>query len=131
MKKLLTYLLVLILCFPDTTSAKFVTKKPIKTGAEQTEKYVSYLMCKRVAMLANQTTIIAKTHLVDSLKTLGVNIVKVFGPEHGFRGNVSAGTAVADEVDVASGISVISLYGKKNKPSKADLVDVDLVIYDL
>ncbi len=58
-----------------------------QTGAEQTNKYLSYLKGKRVAMLANQTSIIGKTHLVDSLKTLGVNIVKVFGPEHGFRGN--------------------------------------------
>jgi uncharacterized protein YbbC (DUF1343 family) len=131
MKILLTSLLVSILCFPGTTSAKFVTNKPIKTGAEQIEKYVPYLKGKRVAMLANQTTIIGKTHLVDSLKTLGINIVKVFGPEHGFRGNASAGTAVADEVDVATGIPVISLYGKKNKPSKADLANVDLVIYDL
>lgn len=131
MKIFLASLLVSMLCFPGTTSATFVTKKSIKTGAEQTEKYVPYLKGKRVAMLANQTTIIGKTHLVDSLKTLGINIVKVFGPEHGFRGNASAGTVVADEVDVATGIPVISLYGKKNKPSKADLADVDLVIYDL
>lgn len=103
----------------------------IKTGAEQTEKYLPYLKGKRVAMLANLTTIIGKTHLVDSLKKLGVNIVKVFGPEHGFRGNASAGTAVADETDAGTGIPVISLYGKKNKPTKEDLADVDLVIYDL
>ncbi len=106
-------------------------KKEIRTGAEQTEKYLPYLKEKRVALLANLTTIIGKTHLVDSLKTLGVNIVKVFGPEHGFRGNASAGTKVADETDPATGIPVISLYGKKNKPSKEDLADVDIMIYDL
>src|SRR5690242_20071763 len=77
-------------------------KKEIKTGAEQTEKYLPYLKGKRVAILANQTTIIGKTHLVDSLKTLGINIVKVFGPEHGFRGNASAGVAVSDETDAAT-----------------------------
>jgi uncharacterized protein YbbC (DUF1343 family) len=104
---------------------------PIKTGAEQTDKYVPYLKGKRVAILANQTTIINKTHLVDSLKSLGINIVKVFGPEHGFRGNASAGTAIADETDIATGIPVISLYGNKNKPTKKDLANVDLVIYDL
>jgi len=81
--------------------------------------------------MANQTSIIGKTHLVDSLKTLGVNIVKVFGPEHGFRGNASAGAKVADEIDPVSGIPVISLYGAKNKPTKEDLADVDLLIYDL
>lgn len=103
----------------------------IKTGAEQTEKYLPYLKGKRVAMLANQTSVIGKTHLVDSLKALGVNIVKVFGPEHGFRGQASAGAHVADETDKATGIPIISLYGKKNKPTKEDLADVDLVIYDL
>jgi uncharacterized protein YbbC (DUF1343 family) len=103
----------------------------IKTGAEQTEKYLPYLQGKRVAILANQTSIINKTHLVDSLKSLGIHIVKVFGPEHGFRGNASAGAQVADEVDKATGIPIISLYGKKNKPTKEDLADVDLVVYDL
>ena len=103
----------------------------IKTGAEQTEKYLGYLKGKRVAMLANQTSIIGKTHLVDSLQKRGVNIVKVFGPEHGFRGNASAGDHVKDEVDKATGIPIISLYGAKNKPSKEDLADVDIVLYDL
>ncbi len=104
---------------------------PIKTGAERTEEYVPYLKGKRVAILANQTSIIGKTHLVDSLKSLGVHVVKVFGPEHGFRGNASAGVEVDDEVDTKTGIPVISLYGKKNKPSKEDLTDVDLIVYDL
>jgi uncharacterized protein YbbC (DUF1343 family) len=104
---------------------------PIRTGAEQTEKYLPYLKGKLVAMLANQTTVIGKTHLVDSLQSLGVTIVKVFGPEHGFRGNASAGVAVSDETDPSTGIPVISLYGKKNKPSKEDLSNVDVVLYDL
>lgn len=105
--------------------------KPIRTGAEQTEKYLPFLKGRRVAILANQTSIIGKTHLVDSLQALGVNIVKVFGPEHGFRGNASAGARVADETDPKTGIPVISLYGSKSKPSKKDLANVDLVIYDL
>ena len=69
--------------------------------------------------------------MVDSLQKLGVNIVKVFGPEHGFRGNVSAGDHVNNEIDATTGIPIISLYGKKNKPSKQDLADVDIMIYDL
>jgi uncharacterized protein YbbC (DUF1343 family) len=112
-------------------SGNNANKTPIQTGAEQTGKYLQYLKGKRVAMLANQTTIIGKKHLVDSLQALGINIVKVFGPEHGFRGNASAGASVADETDVATGIPVISLYGRKNKPTKEDLADVDIVIYDL
>ena len=109
----------------------FAYKDTIKTGAGQTEKYVPYLKGKRVAILANQTSIIGTRHMVDSLQARGVNIVKVFGPEHGFRGNASAGIHVADEKDVATGIPIISLYGKKNKPSKEDLADVDIMIYDV
>ncbi len=105
--------------------------KPIITGADQTEKYVPYLKGKRVAVLANPTTIIGKRHLVDSLLDRDINIVKVFGPEHGFRGNASNGTHVADEKDPSTGVSVISLYGNKRKPSAADLADVDLVIFDI
>lgn len=107
------------------------TTNEIKTGADQTEKYLSYLKGKRVAVLANPTTIIGKRHLVDSLLALGINIVKVFGPEHGFRGNASAGVKVKDEKDPATGVSVISLYGPKRKPSKEDLADVDLMIFDI
>lgn len=103
----------------------------IKTGAEQTEKYLPLLEGKRVAILANPTSIIGKTYLVDSLQKLGVDIVKVFGPEHGFRGNASAGANVADEKDARTGIPIISLYGAKNKPTKEDLANVDIVIYDL
>lgn len=106
-------------------------KNKIITGADQTEKYLPYLKGKRVAVLANPTTIIGKKHLVDSLHTIGVNIVKVFGPEHGFRGNASAGVKVADETDSATGIPVISLYGTKSKPTKEDLADVDIMIYDV
>ena len=114
-----------------TSASNPAINGPIKTGAEQTEKYFDYLRGKRVAMMANQTSIIGKTHLVDSLQRAGINVVKVFGPEHGFRGQASAGDHVSDEVDKATGIPIISLYGKKNKPTKADLADVDLVIYDL
>ena len=108
-----------------------VADKKILTGAEQIDKYLPLLKNKRVAILANPTSVIGKTHLVDSLKTLGVSIVKVFGPEHGFRGNASAGVAVADEVDARTGIPIVSLYGKKNKPTASDLADVDIVVYDL
>ena len=103
----------------------------ILTGADQTEKYLPLLNGKRVAIMANPTTVIGNTHLVDSLQKRGVNIVKVFGPEHGFRGNASAGVHVADETDPITGIPVISLYGAKNKPSKQDLADVDILLYDL
>lgn len=103
----------------------------IKTGAEQLDQYIPLLKGKRVAMLANQTSVVGQSHLVDTLQSIGVNIVKVFGPEHGFRGQASAGAQVADETDPETGIPVISLYGKKNKPTKEDLANVDILIYDL
>jgi uncharacterized protein YbbC (DUF1343 family) len=104
---------------------------PIITGADQTEKYLPLLKGKRIGILANQTTIIGQAHLVDSLKSLGINIVKVFGPEHGFRGNASNGARVEDEVDQATGIPIVSLYGPKRKPSKEDMAGIDLMIYDI
>lgn len=134
MKIFLSLVVVLsfgILRIHSSTAAAVTEKGQIQTGAEQTEKYLPYLTGKRVAILANLTSVIGKTHLVDSLHRLGINIVKVFGPEHGFRGDASAGTAVADETDAATGIPVISLYGKKNKPTKEDLATVDILIYDL
>jgi uncharacterized protein YbbC (DUF1343 family) len=105
--------------------------KKITTGADQPEEYLPYLKGKRVGILANQTTITGDKHLVDFLMSKGVNVVKVFGPEHGFRGNASAGVKVADEKDPATGIKVISLYGAKRKPSREDLADVDVMIFDI
>lgn len=135
MKTIIVGLLAFIMVF---SSAVFTERQviasnetTIRTGAEQTEKYIPLLKGKRIAIVANQTSIIGKTALVDSLKTLGVNIVKIFGPEHGFRGTASAGAVVGDSVDAKTGIREISLYGKKNKPTKQDLSDVDLVIFDI
>jgi uncharacterized protein YbbC (DUF1343 family) len=103
----------------------------IKTGAEQTEKYLPLLKEKRVAVVANQTSVIGKVSLVDSLLSHQIKVVKIFGPEHGFRGTASAGAAVSDSIDAKTGIPEISLYGKKSKPSKADLSNVDIVIFDI
>jgi len=135
MKSLLFVVAAFGLCFcisPKSSVRKEAAiTEEIKTGAEQTDQYLPYLNGKKIAVMANPTSVIGKTHLVDSLKSLGVHIVKVFGPEHGFRGTASAGTSVADEKDPATGIPIISLYGKKNKPSKEDMADVDVLIYDL
>ena len=106
-------------------------KASIRTGADQTEKYLSLLKGKRIGILANPTSIIGSRHMVDSLQALGINIVKVFGPEHGFRGAASAGAKVKDEIDSATKIPIISLYGPKRKPGKEDLANVDLMIFDV
>ncbi|TCD04432.1 DUF1343 domain-containing protein [Pedobacter frigidisoli] len=108
---------------PETTK--------IKTGAEQTEKYLPLLKGKRVGMVVNNTSIIGKQTSVDSLLKRGVKIEKIFGPEHGFRGAASAGVSVNDEIDAKTGIKVISLYGKHSTPTAEDLAGIDIMIFDI
>jgi len=103
----------------------------IITGAERTATYLPFLQNKKVAVFANQTSVIANTHLVDSLLSLKVNVVKIFGPEHGFRGKADAGEHVANGIDSKTGLPVISLYGDHKKPTPSDLKDVDILIYDI
>lgn len=120
-----------IIVFIVLVAASFSAQAGIKTGAEQTDKYLPLLKNKRAAIVANQTSVIGNVSLVDSLKSLGIKLVKIFGPEHGFRGTASAGAVVSDSIDAKTGIPEISLYGKKSKPSKEDLADVDVVIFDI
>jgi uncharacterized protein YbbC (DUF1343 family) len=112
------------------TSAQSGQQK-IYTGADQTEKYFPLLRGKRIAVVANPTSQIAGIPLVDSLLHAHIPVVKVFGPEHGFRGKASNGTTVADSRDPVTGIPVVSLYGKKMMPSREDLEDVDLIVFDI
>lgn len=108
------------------------TSQDIKTGADQTELYLPLLKDKAVAFVGNQTSVIGKTHLVDSLLSLKVNLAKIFFPEHGFRGTEADGTMLGNYTDKKTGVKCISLYGKDNrKPNAADLKDVDIVIFDL
>lgn len=103
----------------------------IITGADQTGKYLPYLKGKRIGLVANQSSIIGNKSIVDSLLDHGVHIVKVFGPEHGFRGNASNGAEVNDEKDPQTGIPIISLYGRNQKPTKEQLADIDLMVFDI
>ncbi|UFH56955.1 exo-beta-N-acetylmuramidase NamZ domain-containing protein [Spirosoma sp. KNUC1025] len=105
--------------------------KPVMTGADQISAYLPYLKGKRIGMVVNQTSIIGNKASVDSLMSLGVNIVRIFGPEHGFRGNASNGAKVDDAVDSKTGIPIISLYGKNKKPTQEQLADVDLLVFDI
>lgn len=114
-----------------TNASSKKTNATLKTGAEQTALYLPLLKGKRVGMVVNPTSVIGKTTTVDSLLKLGVKIVKIFGPEHGFRGNASAGVHVDNEVDAKTGIKVVSLYGKQSTPSKENLADIDIMIFDI
>jgi len=107
------------------------SQKKILPGAFQTKEYVPMLKGKRVGIFANHTATVGNVHLVDTLQKLGIKITKIFGPEHGFRGTADAGEKVENYVDKQTGIPVISLYGKKRKPSAEDLEDVDVMLFDI
>ena len=109
----------------NTTSADVVV------GAARFAEYLPALQGKRVAATVNHTATIGKTHLVDTLLAQKVNIVKIFAPEHGFRGTADAGEKVDNEKDKKTGLPIISLYGKRTKPLSEDLVNVDVVIFDI
>lgn len=115
---------------PFARTAPVLAKGPT-TGADQVPAYLPYLKGKRIGMLVNPTSIIGNNPSVDSLTHLGIQIVRIFGPEHGFRGNASNGAKVDDSVDPKTGIPVISLYGKHNKPTKEEMADIDLMIFDI
>ena len=107
------------------------TLSVILPGAYQTETYLPLLKGKRVGIFANQTSNIGKQHLVDSLQKLGIKITKAFGPEHGFRGKADAGEKVDNYIDSATGIPIVSLYGKKRKPTAQDIADIDILLFDI
>jgi uncharacterized protein YbbC (DUF1343 family) len=118
-----------LMAFLTTLSLSAQTIQP---AAERFSAYLPLLKGKRVAIFANQTTTVSgSTHLVDTLKKKGINIVKIFAPEHGFRGTADAGEKVDNSIDPATGIKVISLYGKNHKATAADLADADLLIFDI
>jgi len=106
-------------------------KNKIITGAEQIDVLLPLIKEKKVALLVNNTSIINKTHLADSLISLKVDVKKIFSPEHGFRGNAPDGMEINDSIDSATKLPVVSLYGKNRKARPDQLADVDVVIYDI
>ncbi len=104
---------------------------PIVCGDERMPELLALVKNKNVALLVNQTGVVGKTHLLDTLVAQHVKVKKVFAPEHGFRGKADAGEHVNDSVDAKTGIPVISLYGEKKKPSAKDLEGIDAVIFDV
>ncbi|MET1260235.1 DUF1343 domain-containing protein [Flagellimonas sp. DF-77] len=135
-KSTVLWLSCILLACAQTPRPKVVeTDELVLLGAERTEVYLPWLKGKRVAVVANQTSIIPKNdhqiHLVDSLLSLEVDIISVFAPEHGFRGQSDAGEKVSDGVDTATGLPIISLYGKNRKPTKEQLTEIDVVVFDI
>ncbi len=103
----------------------------LKVGAQQLEKYLPLIKDRSIAIVANQTSQIDNTHLVDTLLALGINVKKIFAPEHGFRGKADAGEKIADGKDIKTGLPILSLYGKNRKPSHEILNDIDLILFDI
>ena len=110
---------------------KLVEYNNIKPGASNTELYSELLSDKRIAIVGNHTSLIGSTHLVDSLISSNFRIVRIFSPEHGFRGTEDAGKQIKNSKDIKTGIPVISLYGKHKKPTEKDLRAVDIVLFDI
>jgi uncharacterized protein YbbC (DUF1343 family) len=103
----------------------------IITGAEQLSSYLPMLSGKRVGLVVNQTSVVGSTHLVDTLLSIGVNIVKVFAPEHGFRGDHSAGATIRNAKDERTGLPILSLYGRTKKPTPEMIKDLDIIVFDI
>ncbi len=144
------FITIIFLLTLSNSRAQNGSKDLILPGADQTEKYLHLLKGKNVAIVANQTSVIFKgvssmkkeesdnnngeglyTHLIDSLILLGVNIKKVFAPEHGFRGKADAGEHVSSNTDEKTGLAIISLFGKNKKPDLETLSNIDLVLFDI
>jgi uncharacterized protein YbbC (DUF1343 family) len=123
------YLFFISACFfsylPGNAQVKIIP------GAERMDVYVPLLKGKSIALFANQTSMVGESHLADTLIKSGIKIVKIFGPEHGFRGGADAGDEVGNYVDKNTGVPVISLYGNHTKPTGEELKDVDVMVFDI
>ncbi len=118
-----------ISCFAHQDKEELNTQ--IITGAEQMEAYLPLLVNKKVGIVANQTSMVGNNHLVDTLLSRGVEIVKILTPEHGFRGESDAGEKIDNSVDKRTGLPIISLYGNHKKPTPEDLENIDILIFDI
>lgn len=103
----------------------------LRLGAERLDTYLPLIENKKVGVVGNQTSMMGNTHLVDSLLSLGIDVVKVFSPEHGFRGKADAGAKVENGTDSKTGLPIISLYGKNKKPYPKQLEGIDVILFDI
>ena len=114
---------------PIDTSSVYATD--ILTGADQTELWLPLIKGKYISCVVNQTSVIGKTHLVDSILSTRVNVVNIFAPKHGFRGTEDAGATILNSKDTKTGLQVISLYGSNKKPQWNDIADAEIIIFDI
>lgn len=117
-------------CIREENLKAHAVKLPI-LGIDRLHLFMDSLQNKNIAVVGNQTSVVGNTHLVDTLLALKLKVIKVFAPEHGFRGEADAGEKVHSTIDEKTGLPLISLYGQNKKPQAAQLADVDIVIYDI
>jgi uncharacterized protein YbbC (DUF1343 family) len=124
--------IALIITVASTTNVLALRARVYPTpAAENTNAYFPKLEGKKIALVVNQTSMLRGEHLVDGMLDAGINVVKIFAPEHGFRGTGDAGEKLKDSKDAQTGISISSLYGDKKKPTSADLAGIDMMVFDI
>ena len=131
--RLFSSFLLILLQLSTFTAVNAFDPSQIHIGADRPEIYLPQLLNKNIAVVANPTSIVGnrRQHLVDFLIQHDVKVKVVFAPEHGFRGDAGAGEDIKDGLDVATGIKVISLYGKKTKPTSDDLKNIQVLVFDI
>jgi len=124
-------ILLSLILVPASRCSTEMEEQKVITGAERMTEYMPLITGKTIALVANQTSLVGETHLVDTLRSLGVSIKAIFAPEHGFRDLADDGTTIQSGTDPITGINIVSLYTSKRKPSPKDLEGVDYVIFDI
>lgn len=125
--------IILLYFFTITAAlATCATAQKVITGAERTDRYVTLLKDKKIALLSNHTGMVGNEHTLDLMLRKGLNVTTIFSPEHGFRGNADAGEHIKSSVDQKTGIPIASLYdGKIRMPSKAVMDNIDVIVTDI
>ena len=112
----------------------FAQASSLKVGADRLELILPLIEGKRVGLTGNQSSVLSDekhTLLLDTLLASGADVVRLFSPEHGFRGTADAGAKVASGKDPVTGLPIISLYGKHRKPTREDLKGIEVMLLDL
>jgi uncharacterized protein YbbC (DUF1343 family) len=127
MRYKIKHLFLCLLVFLQCSCAQ----ETLQLGAEQTDKYFPMLNNKSIGVVGNQSSLIGTTHLVDSLLSAKLQVVKVFSPEHGFRGTADAGAHIENGIDEKTGLPIISLYGSNKKPTESQLEGIEILVFDM
>ena len=125
------FLIVLLACLGSNPAFPQPSGQPILVGAEQMDAYLPLLAGKQVGLVVNHSSRVGDKHLADTLAASGICLLRIFAPEHGFRGDAPDGQHLDDGIDSLTGAPIISVYGRKRRPDAEDLAGVDLVIFDI